>query len=155
MTSELLASSSAGSSRQRISVPITGPTPLLISVHSIKLNEAEEPVPVDKSFCKRIRHNYNRWVLFALGMQYFNTGMRSMIVLSLNDLFLYKYRVSPVIASMWISFVNLPWAPKLFYGILCDSLPICGSTKRSYCLLMGLIQAATLLSVAAVDWAQP
>lgn len=62
-------------------------------MHSIKLNEAEEPVPVDKSFCKRIRHNYNRWVLFALGMQYFNTGMRSMIVLSLNDLFLNKYRV--------------------------------------------------------------
>jgi hypothetical protein len=34
-------------------------------------------------FCSRLCRNYNRSFLFALGLQYFNTGMRSMITMAI------------------------------------------------------------------------
>jgi hypothetical protein len=46
------------------------------------------------------------------------------------------------------SYINLPWAPKLVYGILCDSVPVFGSTKRGYIVLMGIIQVVTLMICA-------
>ena len=79
-------------------------------------------------------------MLFALAMQYFNTGMRTAVILAIQDLFNSKYtQVSPGQATLWISYINFPWAPKLLYGILTDSFPIFGSTKRSYVVLMGII----------------
>jgi MFS family permease len=91
-------------------------------------------------------------MLFALAMQYFNTGMRTAVILAIQDLFNSKYHVDPGKATLWLSYINLPWAPKLLYGILTDSFPIFGSTKRSYVLLMGVIQFITLMLVACYDW---
>lgn len=46
----------------------------------------EEPPQDDRRrgwFCSRLCRNYNRSFLFALGLQYFNTGMRSMITMAI------------------------------------------------------------------------
>lgn len=90
--------------------------------------------------------------MFAIAMQYFNSGMRSMIGLALLDLFAFRYKVGPAQAGLWLSYINLPWALKLLYGIFSDSLPIFGSTKRYYILLMGIIQFLALSAVAAYNW---
>ena len=37
--------------------------------------------------------------------------------------------------------------PKLFYGFFTDTFPICGSRKRNYLILMGLVQFITFASV--------
>lgn len=46
----------------------------------------DEPLMVDLKkkpwFCARLCGNYNRSFLFALGLQYFNTGMRAMITMA-------------------------------------------------------------------------
>lgn len=48
------------------------------------------------NFFVRICNNYNRSFLFALGLQYFNTGMaQSMISMAIMYLFLNKYKLSP------------------------------------------------------------
>ena len=39
-----------------------------------------------------------------------------------------------------MSVMTLPWTPKLFYGIITDTFPICKSRKRSYIILMGMMQ---------------
>jgi BT1 family len=43
--------------------------------------------------------------------------------------------------------LSIPWAPKIFYGLFTDTFPICGSRKRNYIILMGLIQTACLAVV--------
>lgn len=39
----------------------------------------------------------------------------------------------------------LPWTFKLIYGIIADNIPIYGSRRRSYVILSGLLQFATLM----------
>lgn len=69
-------------------------------------------------------------------------------MLATNNLFEQRYNLQPAHASFYTSIMNLPWAPKLIYGILVDSFPIFGSTKRAYVVLMGIIQIIFLLLVA-------
>ena len=47
---------------------------------------------------------------------------------------------------------TLPWAPKLLYGIVTDNLPICGSTKKNYIVLMGTIQVACALALGLISF---
>lgn len=72
-------------------------------------------------------------------MQYSNTGMRTMLVMAMSNLYEAKYKISPTIAQIYIANTNWPWALKIFYGIICDSIAICGSSKRSYVVIMGLL----------------
>jgi len=65
--------------------------------------------------------------------------MRTAVILAVQNLFNFKYNVPVGQATLWLSYINLPWAPKLLYGILTDSFPLFGSTKRSYIVLMGVI----------------
>ena len=36
-----------------------------------------------------------------------------------------------------MTLIMLPWIPKFLYGIFTDNLAICGSTKKSYIIMMG------------------
>ena len=78
--------------------------------------------------------------------------MRTAVILAVQNLFDAKYHVDPGQASLWISYINLPWAPKLLYGIMTDSFPIFGSTKRSYVVLMGVIQFLALMAIFLIDF---
>ena len=109
--------------------------------------EQEEEVKNQKPFCARLCGTYNKSFLFALGMQYSNTGMRQMLVLAMQNLYDNKYHLDQNKAALYISNTNLPWSFKIFYGIICDSVAICGSSKRSYVVLMGLFQTLALLIV--------
>ena len=78
--------------------------------------------------------------------------MRTAVILAVQNLFNTKYKIGPDQASLWISYINLPWAPKLLYGIMTDSFPIFGSTKRSYVVLMGVIQFLALMAIFLIDF---
>lgn len=91
------------------------------------------------SFFARLFGRYNKSFLFALGLQYFNTGMRSMITMAVQYMFLETYGIPPAQANAYLSYINLPWTPKLLYGIITDVFPICGSGKRSYVFIMGFL----------------
>lgn len=49
----------------------------------------------------------------------------------------------------------LPWAPKIFYGLVTDTFPICKSRKRSYIVLMGALQCLAALAIALVPEKSP
>ena len=38
-----------------------------------------------------------------------------------------------------LTIISLPWVPKMFYGILIDSFPLCGSTKKNYLIILGTV----------------
>jgi hypothetical protein len=44
----------------------------------------------------------------------------------------------------------MPWVPKLVYGIFTDTFPIFGSRKRSYLIIMGLLQTVTSFLLASI-----
>lgn len=62
-------------------------------------------------------------------------------------LFLNYFQIPPTQATFYITLTNLPWSPKIFYGIITDCLPICGSGKRSYVFIMGMFQGLSCLAV--------
>ena len=49
----------------------------------------------------------------------------------------------------------LPWAFKLLYGLITDSFPIFGSSKKSYIILCGFLQALTNLMIATYKGRNP
>jgi MFS family permease len=54
-----------------------------------------------------------------------------------------------------MSIIALPWVPKLFYGIFTDTFPILGSRKRSYLIMMGMLQCVSSLAVTLYPLATP
>ena len=61
---------------------------------------------------------------------------------------------------MYIASTELPWAFKILYGVFCDTIPIFGSTKRSYIVLSNLLVLVTYgavvlfpeMSALSVTW---
>jgi hypothetical protein len=41
--------------------------------------------------------------------------------------------------QIYISIIHLPWSFKILYGLISDNLPICGTRRKSYLVLMGII----------------
>ena len=47
-----------------------------------------------------------------------------------------------------MSYISLPYTPKIFYGIITDTFPIFSSRKKSYVIIMGLVQCLAALGIA-------
>lgn len=82
---------------------------------------------------------YDNKFLMALGLQYLNTGMKSMTTLAFLDLFRSTYGLEPVETQSLMAAMTLSWTPKLFYGIVSDTFPIFGTRKKSYIMIMGFL----------------
>ena len=93
---------------------------------------------------------YDKSFLLALGLQYLNTGMKAMTTLAFLDLFRVKYQLEPAETQSLTAAMSLSWTPKIFYGIISDTFPICGTRKKSYIMLMGFLQFATAWTIAMV-----
>lgn len=109
--------------------------------------ELGAPVPKQCYFV-RLWRTYNKSLLVALAIQFFNSGMRAMTGQAISYMFLEVYQLNPLLASQYNSDIHVVWAPKIFYGIITDCFPICGSSKRSYILIMGILQAASSFVLA-------
>ena len=60
------------------------------------------------------------------------------------DLLYYRYGMEQSEVQSMMTIIAAPWAPKIFYGIIIDTFPICGSTKKNYLIVLG-----TLFSVSS------
>ena len=65
--------------------------------------------------------------------------MKVMLTLAFLDIFKNEFELEPARTQFLTSVMILPWTPKLFYGIITDTFPICKSRKRSYIILMGML----------------
>jgi len=46
-----------------------------------------------------------------------------------------------------MSIISIPWSIKILYGLISDNVPIMGSRRKSYVVLMGLIEFTALASI--------
>ena len=65
--------------------------------------------------------------------------MKVMLTLAFLDIFKNEFGLEPAQTQSFVAIMALPWTPKLVYGIICDTFPICKSRKRSYIIIMGLV----------------
>jgi len=49
-------------------------------------------------------------------------------------------KVEPAKLLLLHSFINFPWTLKIFYGLLTDLKPLFGYRRKSYLVILGLIQ---------------
>ena len=88
----------------------------------------------------RLFYTYDRNFLIALGLQYFNASVTYVVLsLGLLDVFKSEYELEPSVTTELNVIILFPFALKLFYGIITDMLPVCGSQKRSYIIMMGIV----------------
>jgi MFS family permease len=73
--------------------------------------------------------------------------MKSMIDMAMLYMFLNIYYLNPSQTTTYQSYVDLPWSPKIIYGIIMDCFPICGSGKRSYVFICGMLQGLSCLVI--------
>ena len=87
---------------------------------------------------------YDNSFLLLLGLQYVDQGFRVLTSLGISMLFKDIYQLEPGVSQSWQSFIIFPWTIKILYGIISDNLVICGSRKRSYIIIGGMIQFTSL-----------
>ena len=94
---------------------------------------------------------YDKVFLALLSFQYFNQGAKALLLLAVKDYFKTTLDLDPSRMAQLQSFISLPWSVKLLYGLLSDNLPLCGSRRKSYVVLMGLLQFLSLWCVFAFE----
>ena len=93
----------------------------------------------------KLYKKYDRTFLNMLGMQYFNQGTKVLVYLASADLFKAYYHLDPGRVQTLQAFTFLPWSIKLLYGLISDNVPIMGSRRKSYLLIMSLLQFVSMI----------
>jgi len=78
-----------------------------------------------------------------------------MTALAFLDIFRTDYQLEPDATQALMGAMTLSWTPKLFYGIISDTFPIFGTRKKSYIILMGLLQFGTSWAIALLKFEEP
>ena len=68
-----------------------------------------------------------------------------MVYLASADLFKAYYNLDPGRVQTLQAFTFIPWSIKILYGLISDNLPIFGSRRKSYLLIMALFQFISML----------
>ena len=74
-----------------------------------------------------------------------------MLYLAVQDYFKSYLLLEPSYMARLQSFSGFPWSIKLVYGLISDNVPIYGSKRRSYVIMMGFLQFASLLTVFSFE----
>jgi len=53
--------------------------------------------------------------------------------------------------TMYMSMIHIPWSVKIIYGLISDNVPIAGTRRKSYIIIMGLLQFVSLMAIYFVN----
>jgi len=63
-----------------------------------------------------------------------------MMILSTQNYFKTVLLMQPEAMQEYISMISIAWSIKIVYGLISDNIPIFGTRRKSYIIMMGLIQ---------------
>jgi hypothetical protein len=49
--------------------------------------------------------------------------------------------------TLYMSMIHIPWSVKIIYGLISDNVPIAGTNRKSYIVIMGILQFVALISI--------
>lgn len=58
------------------------------------------------------------------------------------------YGLEPGYVQVLSTFIGMPWSFKILYGLISDNVPIFGSRRRSYLIILSCLQLASSLLLA-------
>ena len=99
----------------------------------------------------KLYDRYDATFLTMLGMQYFNQGTKVLVYLAAADLFKAYYHMDPGRVQTLQAFTFLPWSIKIVYGLISDNFPIFGSRRKSYLLIMSLLQFLSMIILGMIS----
>ena len=65
--------------------------------------------------------------------------------LATQDLFKVYMGLEPARSQSLQAITDIPWSIKLFYGLISDNAPICGSRRKAYIIIMGILQFTSMI----------
>lgn len=74
-----------------------------------------------------------------------------MAILAMQNLFKNYLMLDPGEMARLNSLVHLPWSIKIIYGLITDNVVFIGTKRKSYLVLMGLLQFFSLMTLFAKD----
>ena len=90
---------------------------------------------------------FDKRVLLAMGLTYFNQGFSVFTSLAIKDLYKQYMSLDPGYMQFLSSLTTLPWSFKLLYGITADNFPIGGSRRKAYVMICGSLMFLTLFAL--------
>eukprot|EP00351_Strombidinopsis_sp_SopsisLIS2011_P000519 CAMPEP_0116871188 /NCGR_PEP_ID=MMETSP0463-20121206/1423_1 /TAXON_ID=181622 /ORGANISM="Strombidinopsis sp, Strain SopsisLIS2011" /LENGTH=99 /DNA_ID=CAMNT_0004509129 /DNA_START=151 /DNA_END=450 /DNA_ORIENTATION=+ len=61
------------------------------------------------------------------------------------DLFKNYYNLEPTLVQYLLSIILIPWSIKILWGVMADTVEICGSRKKSWLVINGIVQFTLLM----------
>lgn len=74
-----------------------------------------------------------------------------MVLLASQDYFKQYLKLDPGVMTGYMSLISITWSVKILYGLISDNLPVAGTKRKSYVIIMGFLQFLSLLSVYAFE----
>ena len=62
-----------------------------------------------------------------------------MVLLAVQDLFKQYLKLDPGLMTGYTTLIGLPWSIKIIYGLISDNVPIAGTRRKSYIIIMGVV----------------
>ena len=90
----------------------------------------------------------NPFITFFI-IQNFNHGLWIAATLAVKDYFKEYLGLDPGEMAVYISIIHIPWSFKILYGLISDNVPIMGTRRKSYLIIMGAIDFLALFSLYA------
>jgi MFS family permease len=103
----------------------------------------------------RVWSKYDKTFIVVYNLQYFNAGLKVLLSLATLDLFNHYMSLEPVQVAFYNMVIYLPWSFKWIYGVITDTVPLFGSRKRSWLMIMGVAQTISLLTLVVGEFTTP
>ena len=94
--------------------------------------------------CGRYK-KYDASFLAVYVFQYFNGGLKILLLIATQDMWKNYYLLEPTRAQLYSTIIWMPWAAKFIFGIISDTVPLFDSRRRNWLVFMGLLQFVALL----------
>lgn len=78
-----------------------------------------------------------------------------MVDLANKDYYKHYLKLEPSQIAHMSSITGLPWSCKLLYGIMSDKVPFFGYKRKSYIILMGMMQFGSLFALYFFEISDP
>ena len=91
------------------------------------------------NWCGSFRDRFDKPFTTFFIVQNINHGMWIIAVLAVKDYYKEYLGLDPGDMQIYISIIHLPWSFKILYGLISDNVPMLGTRRKSWLVLMGLI----------------
>ena len=72
-------------------------------------------------------------------LQNLNHGLWIIAILAVKDYYKEYLGLDPGEMAIYISIIHIPWSFKIVYGLISDNVPLCGTRRKSYLVIMGIL----------------